>query len=120
MNAEEARQILALYDEEETPITVPASVLSELTIEDLHEGTSLQVGTTKEGVIHLGWSGRLCREGDSIFGEADHTWTRKYWYSPLGLEHKPYPSASGDTKCSGREDRLVLEQITNLTPRWPR
>jgi hypothetical protein len=87
MNAEEARQILALYDEEETPITVPASVLSELTIEDLHEGTSLQVGTTKEGVIHLGWSGRLCREGDSIFGEADHTWTRKYWYSPLGLEH---------------------------------
>jgi hypothetical protein len=21
-----------------------------------------------------------------LFGEADHNWTRKYWYSPLGLE----------------------------------
>jgi uncharacterized protein YjbI with pentapeptide repeats len=36
------------------------------------------------------------------------------------LGAKPYPSASGGTKCSSREGRLVLEQITNLTPRWPR
>jgi GTPase SAR1 family protein len=33
---------------------------------------------------------------------------------------KPCPSASGGTKCSSREGRLVLEQITNLTSRWPR
>ena len=40
----------------------------------------------KDGVLHLDWGGKLFREGDSVFGEADHTWTRKYWYSPIGLE----------------------------------
>ena len=34
----------------------------------------------------LEWSGRIFREGDQIVGEADYTWTRKYWYLPIGLE----------------------------------
>jgi hypothetical protein len=25
-------------------------------------------------------------DGKTITGETDHTWTRKYWYEPLGLE----------------------------------
>ena len=34
---------------------------------------------------------------------------------------KPYPSASGATKCGSRGDGFVLEQITNITRfRWPR
>ena len=40
----------------------------------------------RDGVLHLDWSGTLGRDGNEIYGEADHTWTRKYWYSPLGLE----------------------------------
>jgi hypothetical protein len=40
----------------------------------------------KNGVLHLDWSGTLYRAGGIIVGEADYTWTRKYWYSPLGLE----------------------------------
>jgi len=85
MKTEEARHLIALADNEE-PAVVPASVLSALTIDDLPDGGALQVGTTKEGVIHLDWEGRLYREENAIFAEADHTWTRKYWYSPLGLE----------------------------------
>jgi hypothetical protein len=85
MKAEEARHLIALADDEE-PVVVPASVLSVLTIDDLPDGGALQVGTTKEGIIHLDWEGRLYREGSKILIEADHTWTRKYWYSPLGLE----------------------------------
>ena len=45
-----------------------------------------QIGTFKGGVLHLDWNGKLLRRGDVLFAEADHTWTRKYWYSPLGLE----------------------------------
>jgi hypothetical protein len=86
MKAEEARHLIALSDDPEEPVAVPASVLSELTIHDLPEGAALQIGVTREGVVHLDWVGKLYREGDVIFGEADHTWTRKYWYSPLGLE----------------------------------
>jgi hypothetical protein len=36
--------------------------------------------------LHLEWNGTVGRDGNGIYGEADHTWTRKYWYSPLGLE----------------------------------
>ena len=86
MKAEEARHLIALSDDPEEPVAVPASVLSKLSIHDLPEGVALQVGVTKEGIVHLDWNGKLYREGDVIFGEADHTWTRKYWYSPLGLE----------------------------------
>jgi hypothetical protein len=86
MRTEEARRLIALCDGPEEPGPLPASVLSELTIQDLPEGVAVEVGVTKEGVVHLDWSGRLYREGDVIFGEAEHTWTRKYWYSPLGLE----------------------------------
>ena len=28
-------------------------------------------------------SGRIYNDGVSLIGEADHTWTRKYWYAPL-------------------------------------
>jgi hypothetical protein len=86
MNADEARRAITLCDDPEMPVAVPASVLSQLNIDDFPEGAAVEIGTTKDGVIHLEWNGRLYREGNAIFGEADHTWTRKYWYSPLGLE----------------------------------
>jgi hypothetical protein len=57
-----------------------------LTLTDVPTGASYQVGTMRDGCLHLDWSGRFYREGNSIIGEADRTWTRKYWYSPLGLE----------------------------------
>ena len=31
------------------------------------------------------------------------------------IRRKPYPSASGGTRCCSRERRFVLEQITNRT-----
>ena len=86
MNADEARRAVTLCDDPEMPVAVPASVLSQLNIDDFPEGAAVEIGTTKDGVIHLEWDGRLYRKGNAIFGEADHTWTRKYWYSPLGLE----------------------------------
>ena len=85
MNAAEARRILALRKDEGEPVDLPISVLSKLTIDDVPDGASFQVGTMKDGVLHLDWSGTLYRAGDSIVGETDYTWTRKYWYSPLGL-----------------------------------
>ena len=33
--------------------------------------------------LHLDWNGRIYNDGVSLIGEADHTWTRKYWYAPL-------------------------------------
>ena len=85
MDAHEARRILADSDDE-SPVDLPASILPKLTIGDLPDGGAIQVGTVKKGVVHLDWNGTIGRDGDDIFGEADHTWTRKYWYSPLGLE----------------------------------
>jgi hypothetical protein len=87
MDAREARGILSGWDEEdEEPVALPASVLPQLTIEDVPDGATVQVGTWKENVLHLDWSGTLGRDGNEVCGEADHTMTRKYWYSPLGLE----------------------------------
>jgi hypothetical protein len=40
----------------------------------------------RKHTIHLEWEGRLYRDGESVLGEAEYIWTRKYWYSPLGLE----------------------------------
>jgi hypothetical protein len=85
MDTNEARRILADWDDE-SPTELPASVLSKLTIDDLPDGGTIQVGDLKDGVMHLDWSGTVGRSGSEIYGEADHTWTRKYWYSPLGLE----------------------------------
>lgn len=85
MDAHEARRLLADSDDE-SPVDLPASVLPKLNIDDLPDGQAIQVGTVKKGVMHLDWSGTLGRDGDELFGHADHTWTRKYWYSPLGLE----------------------------------
>jgi Restriction endonuclease len=50
------------------------------------DGGSFKIGSPKDGVLHLDWNGSLHRQGGLVFGEGDHTWTRKYWYSPLGLE----------------------------------
>jgi hypothetical protein len=61
-------------------------VLHQLTARDIPDGVSIQIGTLKEKVIHLEWEGRLYRDGESVLGEAEYIWTRKYWYSPLGLE----------------------------------
>jgi hypothetical protein len=86
MNAADARRILALSQDEGEPVALSASVLSMLTLDDVPDGASFQVGTTKDAVLHLDWNGRLSRAGGIIVGEADYTWTRKYWYSPIGLE----------------------------------
>ena len=86
MDAKEARRILADCGDSEAPAELPPSVLSNLTIDDVPDGAAVQVGTLKDGVVHLDWRGTLHRDGNDIFGEADHTWTRKDWYSPLGLE----------------------------------
>jgi hypothetical protein len=82
----EARRLLADIDDAESPVDLPASVLAKLTVDDLPDGAAIQVGTLKKGIVHLDWNGTIRREGEKLFGEADHTWTRKYWYSPLGLE----------------------------------
>jgi len=86
MDTHEVRHIIAAWDDDESPVELPASVLPKLTINDLRDGMTIQIGTKKEGVLHLDWNGTLGRDGNEIYGEADHTWTRKYWYSPLGLE----------------------------------
>jgi hypothetical protein len=87
MDAQQARRIIAAWDEgEEAPAELPASALPTLTIDDLPDGITIHIGTKKKDALHLDWSGTLGRDDDRIYGEADHTWTRKYWYSPLGLE----------------------------------
>lgn len=86
MEASEARTILSGWDGEDEPVNLPGTVLPQLTIDDLPDGATLHVGTWKEGVLHLDLDGILGRDGTALYGEIDHTWTRKYWYSPIGLE----------------------------------
>jgi hypothetical protein len=86
MKEEEARRILANCDDPDQPPALPSSVLPKLNIGDLVDGATFRIGGLKDGVVHLDWSGTIGRDGDVLFGEADQTWTRKYWYSPLGLE----------------------------------
>jgi hypothetical protein len=81
-----AKKMLAEGDDDE-PVFLPPSILDKLTADDLPQNVSVEVGVPKDGVMHIEWSGRLYRDGHTIAGEADHTWTRKYWYAPLGLEH---------------------------------
>lgn len=85
MTIEEAQRLLASADDD-NPAELPASVLSKLTIDDMPDGVSFQVGTLRDGAVHLDWNGRIRREGARLFGEADYIETRKYWYAPLGLE----------------------------------
>lgn len=70
----------------EGPVFLPPVVLSKLTVDDLPNDTFVQMGVPKDGVMHVEWSGRLYREADQVVGVADYTWTRKYWYAPIGLE----------------------------------
>lgn len=74
----------AVYDDQ--PALLTPAVLKKLTIQDVPEGANFEVGTLKKEVIRLAWNGSFSVENGKLFGEADHTWTRKYWYSPLGLE----------------------------------
>src|SRR3989454_6940197 len=84
MEVNEAKGLLANGDDEE-PVFLPPDVLPKLTVDDLPKNIAVEVGVLKDGVMHLDWSGRL-RKGKRILGEADYTWTRKYWYGPIGLE----------------------------------
>jgi len=83
---EEAKQLLADATEDEDSVIIPASLLKDLTLDDIPEGVSVQIGTLKDGAYHMEWNGRLYKKGEFIEGEAEHLWTRKYWYAPLGLE----------------------------------
>jgi hypothetical protein len=86
MNADEARRLLTGHDAEDGPVWLPPTVLADLSSADLPEGVAVEVGSPKDGAIHIEWEGRLFRDGTAVTGEADYVWTRKYWYSPLGLE----------------------------------
>jgi len=86
MNVEDARKLLAEAVDSEEPVVIPMSILTQLKLDDIPEGISFQIGTVKDNVIHLDWEGRLYRRGTALEAEAEHIWTRKYWYAPLGLE----------------------------------
>lgn len=94
MTPEQAKQLLASFaglDEEaeedwDEPLTLPAVVLKHIGIADVPEGARIQVGVVKGNVHHIEWSGALGKRAGKLIGVADYTWTRKYWYSPLGLE----------------------------------
>lgn len=86
MDVEVARKRLQEADGCEDPVTLPPSVLNSLSANDLPRDVEVQVGVVKKSIHYIEWSGVLLRDGDWVVGEANHTWTRKYWYEPLGLE----------------------------------
>ena len=86
MKIDEAKQLLADATEDEEPVIIPSSLLKDLTLDDIPESASVQIGTIKDGVYHMEWEGRLYRRGRLIEGEAEQLMTRKYWYASLGLE----------------------------------
>jgi hypothetical protein len=87
MDVDMAQKLLADGADTEEPVLLPPSVLAKLSINDIPLNTCIEIGVLKDGVMHVEWEGRLSRQGNRIVGEADYTWTRKYWYAPVGLEH---------------------------------
>ncbi|MBW2345646.1 MAG: hypothetical protein JRF53_16925 [Deltaproteobacteria bacterium] len=85
--AEELKFFIRSASAEGEPVGVPAPYLKLLNTSDIPDGVMIEVGQIKDGVRHLDWNGRLYCESGSIRGEADYTWTRKYWYAPLGMEY---------------------------------
>ncbi|KMS51562.1 hypothetical protein [Sphingobium cupriresistens] len=85
MDEFEARRILQTASDDE-PVTIPATILRKLDLQDIPEGAGLQVGIVSDQVHKLDWNGTIYHRAGKLIGEADHTWTRKYWYSPIGLE----------------------------------
>ncbi|MDB4889231.1 MAG: hypothetical protein JWL61_1086 [Gemmatimonadetes bacterium] len=82
----EAKALLAGGGEDE-PIILPRSVLSSLDVADMPPNTAIEVGAVRDGVMHLDWNGMLSVKDGYVSGSAEILNTRKYWYSPLGLEH---------------------------------
>jgi hypothetical protein len=123
MTPEQARDTLAALRGAEEPTVLPRSVLADLSIDDVPDDVSFEIGSPKDGVIHLDWSGRLFKDKGQIVGEADYTWTRKYWYHPIGLE--PYldlvrraveirAKSHGDVELTHFDDDGAYIQMTFL------
>ena len=86
MTADEAKTELKDAVDYEEPLVLPPSVLADIDAADIPEGVLIQIGVLRDGIIHIDWSGTLRQENGVLVAEADYTWTRKYWHSPLGLE----------------------------------
>ena len=86
MTPEEAKELLDARAGDEDPVCLPPGVLKSIPISNVPDDTPIEVGTPKDGVIHIDWEGTLRKSHGTLWGDADYAWTRKYWYSPLGLE----------------------------------
>jgi len=86
LNKEEARALLSARDGIEDSVFLPPNTLDSLTVDDFPPNTFVEIGALKDGIMHIEWSGRLYCENGCFVGEADYTWTRKYWYEPIGLQ----------------------------------
>jgi len=86
MSSEEVKALLASADADE-PVTLPPSELDALTIADIPADVCVEVGTEKDGVVHVEWEGCIVKKGGALLVEGRYSWTRKYWDAPLGLPH---------------------------------
>ena len=121
LDADAAKAMLADGAGTEEPVFLPSAILHKLTLEDLPSGIFVEIGVPRDGVMHMEWSGRLYREGDQIMGEADYTWTRKYWYAPIGLEQyldlvrravEVRQKTHGDVKLTNFDDDGAFIQLS--------
>jgi len=121
LNTAEAKAILQATADDEDTVALPPEVLAELTVDDLPDGASVEVGVYKDNVLHVEWEGRLVKVAGQVVGEAEYIWTRKYWYSPLGLEYyldlvrravESRQKERGDVELTHFEDDGAFIQMT--------
>jgi hypothetical protein len=86
MTADEAKVVLTSGDADE-PVILPPAILKQLTAANLPVDVRLEVGTEKDGVVHIEWEGCIFKKDGSLVIEGRYSWTRKYWDAPLGLAH---------------------------------
>lgn len=86
MGPDEARSALERAVGAEAPALMSPGVLAQLTQADVPEEARFEVGRRHNDVVELDWNGSFWVQDGTVFGEADHSWSRKYWYSALGLE----------------------------------
>lgn len=121
ISADEAKKMLISAVGLEEPVVLPKAVLKNIDASDIPPDVMIQVGQLKGGIIHIDWDGHLYQEDGRIIGEADYTWTRKYWYNAIGLEQymdlvrravETRFKTNGDVKLTHYDDDGAYIQMT--------
>jgi hypothetical protein len=88
VTSEEIRTLIENQHDLEEPIYLAPADLKKIKVSEVPDETRIGVGRLdSDSVIHVEWDGQLVWLNGELSAEVDNSWTRKYWYMPINLEH---------------------------------